>query len=65
MHGNVGESVAFHPLGPITLIAAVVLVLGLHNRFPGLAARLQTRPVLGACASIWVAVWLVRLAIRP
>ena len=63
MHGHVGDSVALNPFGPLTVIAAVILVLGLHERYPGITKRLLSRPVVGAVVVLWVAVWLVRLQI--
>ena len=63
MHGHLRESVAYNPFGPLTVIVAVVLVLGIHKRFPAVSRRLQSRPVVGALVCVWVAVWLVRLQV--
>jgi hypothetical protein len=66
MHGNLADSIREHPLGPITVVVAVLLVLGAHKRFPGLMERLQSRPVLGAIVAVWIVVWLIRLpTFRP
>jgi hypothetical protein len=63
MHGHIGDSLSLNPLGPLTLIAAMLFVVGIHNRFPALAKRLQSRPVVGAFIGIWVAVWIIRLQV--
>ena len=60
-HGDLSGSVSLHPLGPITVVAAVLFVLGVHARYPAVAARLRSRPLLAAAAAVWIAVWLVRL----
>jgi len=60
MHGNLRESIAFHPLGPLTVMAAILVVLGVHQRFPGLIRLINTRPVLAGGAAIVLAVWVVR-----
>ena len=61
LHGNLVDSIRWHPLGPITVVAAVLLVLGAHRRFPGLMERLKSPAVLGAIAAVWIVVWLIRL----
>ena len=63
VHGRIGDSIAFNPFGPLTVIVAVLLVVGVHKRFPGVTRRLQSRPVVGALVGVWLAVWLVRLEI--
>jgi hypothetical protein len=66
LHARLGESVSLHPLGPVTVVAALLLVVGAHKRFPDLAARLRSRAVLGAAAVAWLAIWIVRLQLaRP
>jgi hypothetical protein len=66
LHGQLGDAIRWHPLGPITVIAAVLLVLGVHKRFPGLMERLQSRPVLLSVAAVFIVVWLIRLpTFRP
>jgi hypothetical protein len=61
MHGRLGESVAFHPLGPLTVVAAAAFAVGVDQRSPGLTRRLQSRAVAGPMAAGWVAVWLLRM----
>lgn len=63
MHGQFGDSVAFHPLGPVTLLGAAALAAGLDERVPWLKERLQSREVAGSLAAGWVAVWLLRLRV--
>ena len=61
MHGHPGDSVAFHPLGPVTVIVAAAFAAGLDKRVPWLKQRLESREVGGSIAAAWVAVWLLRL----
>ena len=61
MHGHLGDSVAFHPLGPVTVLGAAALAAGLDERVPWLRERLQSREVAGSLVAGWVAVWLLRL----
>jgi hypothetical protein len=61
MHGNLADSIREHPLGPITVVVAVLLVLGVHKRFPSLYQRLQSPRVLAAITAVWLVVWLIRL----
>jgi len=61
MHGHLGDSVAFHPLGPLTVVGAAALAAGLDERAPGLTRRLKSPAVAGSIAAGWVAVWLLRL----
>jgi hypothetical protein len=66
MHGDLGQSLYFHPLGPISLIVAALFVLGVHKRFPRLWEWLQSPPVLKVIASVWIIVWLMRIGtFRP
>jgi hypothetical protein len=61
LHGRIQESVAFHPLGPLTLLAAVALLFRADVRVPGLAERLKSPAMAGPLVGGWVAVWVVRL----
>jgi hypothetical protein len=66
LHGNLADSIRWHPLGPITVVVAVLLVLGVYKRFPGLMERLQSREVMRAIIAVWIVVWLIRLpTFRP
>ena len=56
---DLAASLAFHPLGPPTLAAAIVAATG-DRRRDGLS-WLRSKPILGAFAAIWLGVWLVRL----
>jgi hypothetical protein len=54
------DSLAFHPLGPLTFIGALWLaVTGRSGRTP---AALSSAPVVGAFATVWLLVWFRRLA---
>jgi hypothetical protein len=61
LHGRLGESVSIHPLGPPTAAAAALFAFGVDKRSPIVALGLRSRPLLGAAAAAWIAVWLVRL----
>ena len=61
MHGHLGDSMAFHPLGPVTVLGAAALAAGLDERVPWLKERMQSRKLAGSLAAGWVAVWLLRL----
>jgi len=61
MHGRLGDSMAFHPLGPLTVIGAAAFAAGLDERVPGLTRRLRSPVVAWSIAAGWVAVWLLRL----
>ena len=61
MHGRLGESVAFHPLGPLTVVGAAAFAVGLDEMAPGLTMRLRSRTIAGSLAAGWVFVWLIRL----
>lgn len=66
MHGQLGQSLYYHPLGPISLIAALLFVLGVHKRFPGVWERIQSPPVFKAIAAVWLVVWVLRIGtFRP
>src|ERR1035437_8756 len=66
MHGDVGQSLYFHPLGPISLIVAALFVLGVHKRFPGVWKRLTSPSALKIVAAVWLVVWLMRIGtFRP
>jgi hypothetical protein len=62
-HGHITDSLSLNPFGPLTVIAAVLLVVGVHKRFPALTKRLQSRPVVGAFIAVWVVVWVIRLQV--
>jgi hypothetical protein len=61
LHGDISTGLAYHPLGPLTLVIAVLLVLGIDRRFPRLKAAASSRPVLAALFVTFMGVWLVRL----
>jgi hypothetical protein len=61
LHGRLGDSMAFHPLGPLTVIGAAAFAAGLDERVPWLKRRLESREVAGSIVAGWVAVWLVRM----
>jgi hypothetical protein len=61
LHGQLRESVAFHPLGLLTLIGAAAIAAGIDEREPVLTRRLRSRAVVGSIAAAWVAVWLIRV----
>jgi hypothetical protein len=61
LHGRFRESVAFHPLGPIKVLAAVALMLRADEKVPGLAERLKSPAIAGSLVTGWVAVWVARL----
>lgn len=61
MHGDLGQSLAFHPLGWLVVILAVPFALGLDRLIPGLDERLGSVRFLGGFAAFWGIVWLVRL----
>ena len=61
LHGRLGESVAFHPLGPVTIVAAAAFAAGADEKAPELARRLRSPAVAGSLAAGWVAIWLIRL----
>jgi hypothetical protein len=66
LHGNLADSIRWHPLGPITVVVAVLLVLGVHRRFPGLMERIYSREGTRAIAAVIIVVWLIRLpTFRP
>jgi len=57
---HVRDSIAYHPLGPVTFAGALWLVVaGPASRRP---AALSSAPVVGALAGVWLLVWLRRLA---
>jgi hypothetical protein len=61
MHGRLGDSVAFHPLGLLTIIGAAAFAAGIDERVPWLKRRLESREVAGSIVAGWVAVWLLRM----
>jgi hypothetical protein len=61
LHGRMRESIAFHPLGLLTIGAGAAFAAGLDKRAPELTNRLRSRPVFGSLAAIWVIVWLTRV----
>jgi hypothetical protein len=61
LHGQLRESVAFHPLGLLTVVGAAAIAAGIDEREPVLARRLRSRAVVGSIVAGWVAVWLIRL----
>jgi hypothetical protein len=61
LHGDFSTGLAYHPLGPLTLAIAALLVVGIDRRFPRVDAAARSRPVLGALVVTFVGVWLVRL----
>jgi hypothetical protein len=66
MHGQLGQSLYYHPLGPISLIAALLFVLGVHKRFPAVWQWVQSPAVLKAIAAVWLIVWVMRVGtFRP
>jgi len=61
LHGRLRESVALHPLGPLTVVGAAAFAAGIDKLNPGLTRRLQSWTVVGPLATAWVFVWLIRL----
>lgn len=61
LHGRLGESVAFHPLGPLTVVGAAAFAAGIDELAPGLTMRLRSQAIAGSIAAGWVVVWLIRL----
>jgi len=61
LHGRLGDSVAFHPLGPLTVVGAAAFAARIDERAPGLTRRLRSPTVAGSIAAGWVVVWLFRL----
>jgi hypothetical protein len=61
VHGNLSGSLSVHPLGPVTVVAAILFVMGVHARYPAVTALLRSRPLWAVCVFAWVAIWLVRL----
>lgn len=61
LHGRLGESVALHPLGPLTLVAAAAMAAGIDDRAPALTRRLRSPAVVGSMAAGWVAIWMIRM----
>lgn len=60
-HGRLGDSIRFHPFGPLTVLAALWLAIdGGAERRLELAGR-RWRPY---AATVWIAAWLWRLS-RP
>jgi hypothetical protein len=65
-HGQLAESLYYHPLGPIAAIAAILFVLGVHKRFPDVWRWIQSPPVTKAIAAVWIVVWILRIGtFRP
>lgn len=60
LHGRPRASFSFHPLGPLTVVAALVVLEG-AGPAPELTARLRSRRPLGTAIAVWLGVWLVRL----
>ena len=65
-HGRLGESVAYHPLGPLTFAVMIALVL---RRLP-LFRRLVVSPgvasgLAGGAAALFLLVWAARLIYGP
>ena len=56
---HVRDSLAYHPLGPLTFLGALWLALAGPGRTP---AALTSAPIVGAVASVWLLVWFRRLA---
>ena len=59
-HGRVGDSIRFHPFGPLTVLAALWIAIdgGAERRLD-----LASRPWRAyAAAGAWIAAWLVRLS---
>jgi hypothetical protein len=57
-HGRLGDSIAFHPLGPLTVIAALWLAIdgGAERRLERAGPRWRPYAAAG-----WIAAWLWRL----
>jgi hypothetical protein len=63
MHGSLSESVAYHPLGPVVAVVAVLFALNADRLIPGLTKRLSSPRFLGAVGGVWIAIWAVRLGL--
>lgn len=61
LHGRPGASLAYHPLGAVTLGAAAAYALHLDERAPGLVRPLRRPGVGAALVAGWVLTWVVRL----
>lgn len=63
LRGRVGEALVLHPFGPATLVLAAGLAFG-RDAVPSAdrLSRAQRRGVVGLVL-VWLAVWVVRLAV--
>jgi hypothetical protein len=58
-HGRIGDSIRFHPFGPLTVLAALWLAIdgGAERRL-----ELAGRRWMHVAATAWIAAWLWRLS---
>jgi hypothetical protein len=63
-HLDLGDSLAYHPLGGATLLGAVAVALGGSERQGGTPRFAGRRDVQLLASTLWLATWLVRLR-RP
>ena len=62
-HGRLRDASAFHLMGPVTFVGALVLVAAGDQRAARLVEqRAWSRPVVGALGAAWIVAWLWRLA---